>query len=98
MYANIERFQCQPTLPSKLIKINELHPNAPSVFRAHKTRKAIVATATTLIGGGKIVTLPMILIGFQRSSDEAVTAMLTLVFLAPTILFLAFAARLWRDS
>ena len=53
---------------------------------------------TLFIGGGKIVTLPMVLIGFQRSSDEAVTAMLTLVFLAPTILFLAFVARLWRDN
>jgi putative spermidine/putrescine transport system permease protein len=50
---------------------------------------------TLLIGGGKIVTLPMILVNFQRSGDEAVTAAVTLLFLAPVILFLAFAARFW---
>lgn len=50
---------------------------------------------TLLIGGGKIVTLPMILVNFQRSSDEAVTAAVTLLFLVPTILFLAVAARFW---
>ena len=52
---------------------------------------------TWLIGGGKIVTLPLVLIGFQRSSDEAVTSALTLVFLIPTIIFVAFTARFWRD-
>lgn len=51
---------------------------------------------TLLIGGGKIVTLPLILVNFQRSSDEAVTAAVTLVFLLPTILFLAAAARFWN--
>lgn len=50
---------------------------------------------TLLIGGGKIVTLPLVLVNFQRSSDEAVTAAVTLLFLAPTVLFLAVAARFW---
>lgn len=53
---------------------------------------------TLLIGGGKIITLPLILIGFQRSSDEAITAALTLVFLAPTILFVALTAGFWRET
>ena len=53
---------------------------------------------TLLIGGGKIITLPMLLIGFQQSGDESVTAALTLVFLAPTIIFLILTARLWREN
>lgn len=53
---------------------------------------------TLLVGGGKIITLPMLLINFQRGGDEAVTAALTLVFLAPTILFLILTARLWREN
>lgn len=51
---------------------------------------------TLLIGGGKIVTLPMLLVNFQRSNDEAVTAAVTLLFLAPTVLFLAAAASFWN--
>ena len=53
---------------------------------------------TLLIGGGKIVTLPLILVGFQRSSDEAVTSALTLIFLIPTIVFVALTARFWRET
>ena len=53
---------------------------------------------TLLIGGGKIVTLPLILVGFQRSSDEAVTSALTLIFLIPTIIFVALTARFWRET
>lgn len=45
---------------------------------------------TALIGGGRIVTLPLQLVAFQRSGDEAVAAALALVFLAPTLgVFLA---------
>ena len=53
---------------------------------------------TLLIGGGKIITLPMLLISFQQSGDEAVTAALTLVFLAPTVVFLILTMRLWREN
>jgi putative spermidine/putrescine transport system permease protein len=53
---------------------------------------------TWLIGGGKIVTLPIVLVGFQRSSDEAVTAALTLIFLIPTIIFAALTTRFWREN
>jgi len=52
---------------------------------------------TLLVGGGRIITLPLILIGFQRSSDETVTAALTLIFIAPTLVFLALTARLRRE-
>jgi putative spermidine/putrescine transport system permease protein len=38
---------------------------------------------TLLIGGGRIITLPLTLIGFQRGGDEAIAAALSLVFLAP---------------
>lgn len=51
---------------------------------------------TLLIGGGKVMTLPLVLISFQRGTDEAVTAALTLAFLAPTVLFLVAAARFWK--
>ena len=35
---------------------------------------------TLLIGGGRILTLPLILVGFQRGGDEAIAAALSLVF------------------
>lgn len=53
---------------------------------------------TLLIGGGKIVTLPLILVGFQRSGDEAVTSALTLIFLIPTIIFVSLTVRFWREN
>lgn len=53
---------------------------------------------TLLVGGGKIITLPLVLVGFQRGGDESVTAALTLIFLAPVGLFLAITARYWRET
>lgn len=41
---------------------------------------------TLLIGGGRIITLPLVLIGFQRGGDETIAAALSLVFLAPAII------------
>jgi putative spermidine/putrescine transport system permease protein len=49
--------------------------------------------STLLVGGGRIVTLPLALVAFQRSGDEAVTAALSLVFLAPTLFVFAVVAR-----
>jgi putative spermidine/putrescine transport system permease protein len=40
---------------------------------------------TLLIGGGRVVTLPLTLVAFQRSGDEAIAAALSLVYLAPTV-------------
>jgi putative spermidine/putrescine transport system permease protein len=48
---------------------------------------------TLLIGGGQVVTLPVLLFSFVNSGDNAITAALSLVFMAPAILFLLLTAR-----
>lgn len=48
---------------------------------------------TLIIGGGRVVTLPMLLFAFARSGDNAVTAALSLVFIAPAVAALALVAR-----
>jgi putative spermidine/putrescine transport system permease protein len=53
---------------------------------------------TLLIGGGRVMTLPLQLVAFQRSGDEAVTAALSLVFLAPTLLMFVFVARFLKEN
>jgi putative spermidine/putrescine transport system permease protein len=49
---------------------------------------------TTLIGGGQVITLPLLLVSFERSGDEAVTAALTLLFMSCAFIPLGIAARL----
>ncbi len=49
---------------------------------------------TLLTGGGRIVTLPMVLIGFEKSGDTAVAAAMALVLMLPPML-LFFINRLW---
>lgn len=51
---------------------------------------------TLFIGGGSVLTLPLLLVAFQRSGDEAVTAALSLVFLAPLGLVMAAVVRAFR--
>lgn len=51
---------------------------------------------TLLIGGGHVMTLPLMLVAFQRGGDEAVTAALSLVFLAPALIVFATVARILR--
>lgn len=53
---------------------------------------------TLFVGGGKIQTLPLVLVSFQRGSDEAVTAALTLVFIAPAILVFVVVAKFLRNE
>ncbi|MCP9495625.1 MAG: ABC transporter permease subunit [Pyrinomonadaceae bacterium MAG19_C2-C3] len=54
---------------------------------------------TLFIGGNQVVTLPLILIGFQRAGDEATTSALSLVFLLPTLLvFIVVARFIKRDA
>ena len=53
---------------------------------------------TLLIGGGRILTLPVLLLGFQRGGDEAVGAALALVFVVPTLVVFALVARVLRDA
>lgn len=48
---------------------------------------------TLLIGGGQVITLPVLLLAFANSGDYAVTAALSLVFMAPVVLALLFSAR-----
>jgi putative spermidine/putrescine transport system permease protein len=53
---------------------------------------------TVLVGGGRVITLPLALVAFQRSGDEAMTAALSLVFLAPTLVVFAVVARFLREN
>ena len=48
---------------------------------------------TVLIGGGRVVTLPLLLFSFASAGDLALTAALSIVFLAPAVLILALTAR-----
>lgn len=48
---------------------------------------------TLLIGGNQVITLPLILVGFQRAGDEATTSALSLIFLLPTLLVFIVVAR-----
>lgn len=48
---------------------------------------------TLIIGGNQVITLPLILVGFQRAGDEATTSALSLVFLLPTLLVFIVVAR-----
>ncbi len=53
---------------------------------------------TLLIGGARIVTLPLTLVAFQRGGDEAIAAALSLVFLAPTAAVAFSVARFLKES
>jgi putative spermidine/putrescine transport system permease protein len=52
---------------------------------------------TLLVGGGQVITLPLLLVGFVRGGDDAVGAALSLVFIAPTLLVFGAVARLLRS-
>jgi putative spermidine/putrescine transport system permease protein len=49
---------------------------------------------TLLIGGGRVLTLPLLLFAFASAGDLSVTAALSLVFLAPAVVILSVTARL----
>lgn len=53
---------------------------------------------TLFVGGGRIQTLPLVLIGFQRSGDQAITAALTLVFILPALFVFAVVTRFLRSE
>jgi putative spermidine/putrescine transport system permease protein len=48
---------------------------------------------TLLIGGGRVVTLPLALVSFVRSGDETVGAAVSLVLVAPTLVVFGLVAR-----
>jgi putative spermidine/putrescine transport system permease protein len=51
---------------------------------------------TLLIGGGRVLTLPLTLVAFQRGGDESITAALCLIFIAPTLLVFSAVAQFVR--
>jgi putative spermidine/putrescine transport system permease protein len=51
---------------------------------------------TILIGGGRVLTLPVALVSFQRGGNEAITAALSLVFLVPTLALFVAVSRYLR--
>jgi putative spermidine/putrescine transport system permease protein len=53
---------------------------------------------TVLIGGGRIITLPMVLFPFIAGSNEATAAAISLVFVAPAIIVLLFTSRSLRTE
>jgi putative spermidine/putrescine transport system permease protein len=53
---------------------------------------------TLLIGGGRVLTLPLVLVAFQRGGDDAVAAALSVVFVAPVLLLFALTAPLFEDA
>ncbi len=48
---------------------------------------------TLMVGGGRVVTLPILLFSFASSGDHTVTAALAVIFVLPAILILAVTAR-----
>lgn len=48
---------------------------------------------TLMIGGGAVETLPLLLFSFIGTGDNLISAALSLVFVAPAVLMLLFAAR-----
>ncbi|MCA9999988.1 MAG: ABC transporter permease subunit [Anaerolineales bacterium] len=48
---------------------------------------------TLLIGGGRLITLPVLLFAFANSGDYPITAALSLLFIAPALLLFLFTAR-----
>jgi putative spermidine/putrescine transport system permease protein len=48
---------------------------------------------TLIIGGGRIITLPLLLFSFARSGDNAIAAALALVFLGPAIVMIVMTTR-----
>jgi putative spermidine/putrescine transport system permease protein len=52
---------------------------------------------TLLVGGGRVATLPLTLVAFQRGGDEAIAAALSLVFLAPAAAVAFSVARFLKE-
>ena len=51
---------------------------------------------TLLIGGGRILTLPLTLVSFQNGGDEAIAAALAVVFILPALAVFGAVARYLR--
>jgi putative spermidine/putrescine transport system permease protein len=53
---------------------------------------------TLLVGGGRVLTLPLLLVAFQRGGDEGVAAALSIVFVAPALVLFALMAPLLEEA
>jgi putative spermidine/putrescine transport system permease protein len=53
---------------------------------------------TLVVGGGQVLTLPLLLVAFQRGGDEAVAAALAIVFVAPALALFGVMAPLLEDA
>jgi putative spermidine/putrescine transport system permease protein len=53
---------------------------------------------TLLIGGGRVMTLPLLMFAFASAGDLSVTAALSVVFLLPAVVILAVTARFVTSS
>lgn len=52
---------------------------------------------TLLVGGGRVLTLPVLLVNFQRGGDDAVSGALALVFVTPTLVIFGLVARQLKE-
>lgn len=48
---------------------------------------------TLLIGGGEVITLPVLLFAFANSGDNPITAAMSIIFVAPAVVLLAVISR-----
>ncbi|MGE0862930.1 MAG: ABC transporter permease [Vicinamibacterales bacterium] len=48
---------------------------------------------TLIIGGGRVITMPLLLVAFQRAGDDAVSAAMAIVLIAPTLVLFTLVAR-----
>jgi putative spermidine/putrescine transport system permease protein len=53
---------------------------------------------TLLIGGGRVITLPMLLVSFERGGDEAIASALSLVYMLPVVLVFISGSRLFTGE
>lgn len=53
---------------------------------------------TLFIGGGRIITLPILLVAIQRGGDAALASALSLVFLAPVVIVFVIVARTFKPN
>jgi putative spermidine/putrescine transport system permease protein len=101
VFANYDRnFEAQArSLGARPLQVLR-HITLPSVFPGVMIGSLFVFLVswsqyvlTLMVGGGRVVTLPILLFSFATSGDHAVTAALAIIFVLPAILILAMTAR-----
>ncbi len=101
VFANYDRdFEAQArSLGARPLQVLR-HITLPSVFPGVMIGSLFVFLVswsqyvlTLMVGGGRVVTLPILLFSFATSGDHAVTAALAIIFVLPAILILAVTAR-----